>query len=169
MYHGVEAATPFARVAGRRHNEDISLVSGRHHVPFPRSRPAFLRSRPACVEFELFFRPSVDWDLFCPFKLDIAYEQRDCAACPSAAHVQRVKQCLEFKCVREDCLMVAEAKTAVPAGTYLTTEFKEANVNAAQWQGPLDQHADLRRHLPDAGRACARALHLRAVPRHFGR
>ena len=94
---------------------------------------------PACVEFELFFRPSVDWDLFCPFKLDIAYEQRDCAACPSQAHVQRAKQCLEFKCVREDCLMVAEAKTAVKAGTYLTTEFKEANVNAAQWQKPLDQ------------------------------
>ena len=102
---------------------------------------------PTCVQVELFYRPTVDWDLFCPFKLEITYEQRNCHTCeatdghgpPGHHHHQKARQCLEFKCAREDCLMVADAPTGVHPGTYLTTEFKEANITPDHWKAPFDR------------------------------
>ena len=102
---------------------------------------------PPCVQIELFYRPSVDWDLFCPFKLDVTYKQRDCHTCdatdghglPGHHHHKSKRVCMQFKCVREDCLMVTESKPDVHAGTYLTTEFKESNVTPTHWKKAFDQ------------------------------
>ena len=92
-----------------------------------------------CVDVELFWRAPVDWDLFCPFKLDVQYAQTNCDACPSKAHNVSGRSCIEFQCVRENCLMVTSTNTLIRPGTYLTTVFKEANVTADKWKAPLTQ------------------------------
>ena len=94
------------------------------------------------IEYELFFRPTVDWNLFCPFKLHLNYTQSDGCWCPANnvdAHTQPYNHLIEVHCVREDYLLVLQKKTPIRAGTYVHTAFKTCNVNPTYWKAPLDQ------------------------------
>ena len=104
-----------------------------------------------CVHVELYYRASVDWNLFCPFNLKLNYTQRDCESCkavqhgskyarvPGSQHQNTRTVCLSYNCVREDCLMITNDKSDVKPGTYLNTNYNGSEINVEHWRNPLNQ------------------------------
>ena len=114
----------------------------------PQRQQALVERCAACcsdgtqVTYELYFRPTVDWNLFCPFKVHLNYTQHDGCACPAdnvAAHTDTGSFVIEVDRVREDYLLVLCKDTPIRAGTYVGTEFKTCNVQPEFWRKPLDQ------------------------------
>lgn len=94
------------------------------------------------VEYELFFRPTVDWDLFCPFKLHLNYIQTDGCRCPinnTDVHTQPFSHLVDVTCVRDDYLLMLPQKSPLRTGTYVNTTFKTCNVSPTYWKVPLVQ------------------------------
>lgn len=94
------------------------------------------------VEYELFIRPTVDWNLFCPFKMGVSYTQSDGCPCPvdnTEAHTETGGGVVEVSCVREDYLFTLCQRTPIRVGTYVHTTFKTCNVSLEYWKAPLDQ------------------------------
>lgn len=95
------------------------------------------------VQYELYNRPVVDWELFCPFRLDVCYVlQTACSAdrdteTPSIASVTQV---YDVDVVREDYMLILrKSETSIKPGTYVQTELGTCDVSLETWQSPLEQ------------------------------
>jgi hypothetical protein len=135
----------------RQCNDDLRLnwAESVNCCDEPRQRALFERCQQsrhnggdgATVAFELYTRPVVDWELYCPFTLSFAFTQHDGADCPNdAAHVtSQANRLYEVESVREDYLLVLSKSSGIRAGTYVRTEFETCTMAPDRWKPPLAQ------------------------------
>jgi len=92
------------------------------------------------IAYELCTRETVDWKLFCPFTLELAFTQHDGCVCPhDARHTTTTRGVFTVEAVRDDYLMVLCKASPLRAGTYAQTTFQNSTITSEQWKPHLNQ------------------------------
>ena len=105
------------------------------------------------ILLELYTRPIVDWNLYCPFTLLIQCHnkpitpQSHCTTsasppcCPPSRPppIPSGSALLEVANVQNDNVLLLHNVSCLPIGGYVSVQFKTANIRKEQWQEPLEQ------------------------------
>lgn len=92
------------------------------------------------VEFELYTRDVVDWNLFCPFTLELNFTQHDGCVCPhDDRHTNTTRGLYKIESVRDDYLLVLCKPSSIRAGTYISSTFKNSQLTPELWKPHLNQ------------------------------
>lgn len=101
------------------------------------------------IVLELYTRPIVDWNMYCPFTLLVCTALTS-TQCTDASANATTTQTLtgrgggratlhEVANVRDDNVLVFHHQTCLNVGTYVSLDFKTANITRECWQAPLEQ------------------------------
>jgi hypothetical protein len=103
------------------------------------------------IVLELYTRPIVDWNLYCPFTLLVNYckpitTQSHCtSASPQCCQlslpppITSGSALLEVANVQNDNVLLLHNVSCLPIGGYVSVQFKTANIKKEHWQEPLEQ------------------------------
>jgi hypothetical protein len=94
------------------------------------------------VQYVLYYRPTVDWDLFCPFQIQVQYSQHDGCWCPAdnqEQHTETACTVVDVQAVREDYMFLLSKDSRIRPGTYAASKFVDCQLTPDSWRPTLEQ------------------------------